>query len=55
MLPTYRKKLIEVVLPPKAIDATLAREKSILHGSSSALHFSEDAGVEAEASRPEEA
>jgi adenine-specific DNA methylase len=28
-VPTYRKKLIEVVLPLKAINEALAREKSI--------------------------
>ena len=34
-----RKKLIEVALPLKAINAASAREKSIRHGHSSTLHL----------------
>jgi hypothetical protein len=33
-----RKKLIEVALPPKAINKPSAREKSIRHGHPSTLH-----------------
>lgn len=36
---TYRKKLIEVSLPLKAINAESAREKSIRHGHPSTLHL----------------
>ena len=36
---TYRKKLIEVALPLKAINMESAREKSIRHGHPSTLHF----------------
>ena len=36
---TYRKKLIEVALPLKAINAAAAREKSIRHGHPSTLHL----------------
>src|SRR4051812_15150315 len=35
----YRKKLIEVALPLEAINAALAREKSIRHGHPSTLHL----------------
>ena len=31
MAQTYKKKLIEVAIPLEAINAALAREKSILH------------------------
>ena len=34
----YRKKLIEVALPLKAINEASAREKSIRHGHPSTLH-----------------
>jgi putative DNA methylase len=36
---TYRKKLIEVALPLKAINEASAREKSIRHGHPSTLHL----------------
>src|SRR4030065_2378256 len=36
---SYRKKLIEVALPLDAINKESAREKSIRHGSPSALHL----------------
>src|ERR1700745_1004865 len=36
---SYRKKLIEVALPLKAINAASAREKSIRHGHPSTLHL----------------
>ena len=36
---TWRKKLIEVALPLKAINAAAAREKSIRHGHPSTLHL----------------
>jgi putative DNA methylase len=36
---TYRKKLIEVALPRKAINEASAREKSIRHGHPSTLHL----------------
>src|SRR3954454_5648352 len=35
----YRKKLIEVALPLKAINEASAREKSIRHGHPSTLHL----------------
>ncbi len=35
----YKKKLIEVALPLKAINAASAREKSIRHGHPSTLHL----------------
>jgi putative DNA methylase len=35
---TYRKKLVEVALPPDEINAESAREKSIRHGHPSTLH-----------------
>jgi putative DNA methylase len=37
--PTSRKKLIEVALPPEAINVAAAREKSIRHGHPSTLHL----------------
>lgn len=37
--PPYRKKLIEVALPLKAINEASAREKSIRHGHPSTLHL----------------
>lgn len=37
--PAYRKKLIEVALPLKAINEASAREKSIRHGHPSTLHL----------------
>ena len=39
MEPVTRKKLIEVALPLKAINAASAREKSIRHGHPSTLHL----------------
>ena len=36
---TYRKKLIEVALPLKAINEASAKEKSIRHGHPSTLHL----------------
>ena len=39
MLPTPRKKLIEVALPLEAINVASAREKSIRHGHPSTLHL----------------
>ena len=36
---TYRKKLIEVALPLKAINEASVREKSIRHGHPSTLHL----------------
>jgi adenine-specific DNA methylase len=39
MSPPYRKKLIEVSLPLKAINEASAREKSIRHGDPSTLHL----------------
>jgi putative DNA methylase len=39
MAPPYRKKLIEVSLPLKAINIASAREKSIRHGHPSTLHL----------------
>ena len=36
---TYRKKLIEVSIPPDAINVESAREKSIRHGHPSTLHL----------------
>ncbi len=39
MTQTYRKKLIEVALPLKAINEASAREKSIRHGHPSTLHL----------------
>lgn len=39
MTNTYRKKLIEVALPLKAINEASAREKSIRHGHPSTLHL----------------
>ena len=39
MTAPYRKKLIEVALPLKAINAESAREKSIRHGHPSTLHL----------------
>ncbi len=36
---TYRKKLIEVALPPAKINEAAAREKSIRHGHPSTLHL----------------
>jgi putative DNA methylase len=39
MTAPYRKKLIEVSLPLKAINEASAREKSIRHGHPSTLHF----------------
>src|SRR5512136_401969 len=36
---SYAKKLIEVALPPDAINAASAREKSIRHGHPSTLHL----------------
>ncbi len=39
MTPPYRKKLIEVALPLKAINEASAREKSIRHGHPSTLHL----------------
>jgi putative DNA methylase len=39
MTTTYRKKLIEVALPLKAINEASAREKSIRHGHPSTLHL----------------
>src|SRR5215469_6272046 len=38
-MPPYRKKLIEVALPLKAINEASAREKSIRHGHPSTLHL----------------
>src|SRR6266516_2378604 len=38
-MPEYRKKLIEVALPLKAINKESAREKSIRHGHPSTLHL----------------
>ena len=38
-MPGYRKKLIEVALPLKAINEASAREKSIRHGHPSTLHL----------------
>jgi len=35
----YKKKLIEVALPLKAINEASAREKSIRHGHPSTLHL----------------
>ena len=35
----HRKKLIEVSLPPKAINSASAQEKSIRHGHPSTLHL----------------
>ena len=35
----YKKKLIEVALPPEAINKASAREKSIRHGHPSTLHL----------------
>jgi len=39
MTETYRKKLIEVALPLKAINEASAKEKSIRHGHPSTLHL----------------
>jgi putative DNA methylase len=39
MTQAYRKKLIEVSLPLKAINEASAREKSIRHGHPSTLHL----------------
>src|SRR6266852_1103072 len=39
MAASYRKKLIEVALPLKAINEASAREKSIRHGHPSTLHL----------------
>jgi putative DNA methylase len=39
MTAPYRKKLIEVALPLKAINESSAREKSIRHGHPSTLHL----------------
>ena len=39
MTVSYRKKLIEVALPLKAINEASAREKSIRHGHPSTLHL----------------
>jgi adenine-specific DNA methylase len=39
MTAPYRKKLIEVALPLKAINEASAREKSIRHGHPSTLHL----------------
>ena len=39
MTTPYRKKLIEVALPLKAINEASAREKSIRHGHPSTLHL----------------
>ena len=39
MVGVYRKKLIEVALPLKAINAASAKEKSIRHGHPSTLHL----------------
>lgn len=36
---SYRKKLMEVTLPLKAINEASAREKSIRHGHPSTLHL----------------
>lgn len=39
MVPTYRKKLIEVALPLEAINREAAKEKAIRHGHPSTLHL----------------
>ncbi len=39
MTTAYRKKLIEVALPLKAINEASAKEKSIRHGHPSTLHL----------------